>query len=363
MARAHLFIPHLRPGDAAGAHTIELRRLLDELGHPGELFVQMADAGTGVGHRRFASYGTDVRAAADDVLIYQLAIGSVMADFLLARPERLVVNFHNFTPVEFFAPWEPHLVSAMLWGRHQAEALAPRTELAIGVSAFNTAELDALGFAATATAPFLWDPTVLPPPAVDGSVPRTGSGGARWLFVGRLAPNKCQHDLIKALAAHRHFWDPDARLDLVGGSSSPHYEAALRSLVDALDLVDAVTFSGAVDAAGLARRYAEADVFVCLSEHEGFCVPLLEAMHHGVPVVAFDAAAIADTMGPGGLLLDEKSPLSVAAAVERVVGDDELRSTLVGRGRARVESLSLSRGRARYTEVLAPVLGSPEVTA
>ncbi len=364
MVRAHLFTPDLRPGDAAGAHTVRLRRLLDDLGHVGELFVEhggsdgpdRAALGLDRPTRPFRQYGREVAAHGEDVLIYQLAIGSVVADFLLDRPERLVVQSHNLTPVEYFAPWEPHLASAMLWGRDQAQRLAGRASLGLGVSAFNTSHLESLGFVATATAPFLWAP---PAPGAEPALEASSGerrGAGEWLFVGRLAPNKCQHDLVKAFAAHHRFWDPSARLRLVGGSSSPHYERALRQLVERLGLTDVVTLTGVVDDAELAAAYDRAGVFVCLSEHEGFCVPLLEAMHHGLPVVAFGAAAVPETLGSGGLLLDDKSPLAVAAAVARVGADADLRRAMVDAGRHRLDELSLARARTRHAEVLAPLL-------
>ena len=133
-----------------------------------------------------------------------------------------------------------------------------------------------------------------------------------WLFVGRLAPNKAQHDIVKAFAAYRRFHNADARLHLVGGGREDAYAHTLRRFIHAAGLDDAVTLAGGVSSSELAAYYRAADVFVVCSEHEGFCVPLLEAMHHRVPIVAFAAAAVPETLGEAGLLFDIKDPCTIA---------------------------------------------------
>ncbi len=182
------------------------------------------------------------------------------------------------------------------------------------------------------------------------------AGGGLWLFVGRLVPNKCQHDVVAAFAAYRRVFDAGARLVLVGGVSSASYAQAVRAQVEGLGLSGVVELVGSVSDAELVRWYGRASVFVCVSEHEGFCVPLVEAMAAGVPVVAFGAAAVPETVGAGGLVLGDKSPLVVAAAVDRVLGDGVVRERLVGAGRGRVGELSLARARAQLHEFLNPVL-------
>ena len=160
--------------------------------------------------------------------------------------------------------------------------------------------------------------------------------GRHWLFVGRLAPNKCQHDLIAAFAAYRPLYDHGARLTLIGSEAAPSYSDALYGLVDDLGLTAAVTFAGPVTDAELAAYYDDADVFVCLSRHEGFCVPLLEAMRHDVPVVALAAGAVPDTVGDAGVLLEDVvAPRRGRDRPRRCCGDDAVpQAGLVAAGRA-----------------------------
>ena len=181
-------------------------------------------------------------------------------------------------------------------------------------------------------------------------------GGADWLFVGRVTPNKCQHDVVKAFAAYRRFHDAKARLHIVGGVASEPYAAALRAFVRRLDLADCVFLTGPVSAGALAAHYRAADVYVCLSEHEGFCVPLLESMHHRVPVVAFGVTAVPETLADAGVCLPDKSPALVAEAVDRVLSDDALRAQLLDSGTRRLQDFTLERTRALFLEAMAPVL-------
>src|SRR5207244_2242555 len=176
---------------------------------------------------------------------------------------------------------------------------------------------------------------------------RDAAAGARWLFVGRLCPNKAQHDIVRAFAIFRRLFDPAATLTLVGRSSSHRYETALRALISGLGLDDAVHLVGSITDAELAAAYRDADVFVCLSDHEGFCNTVVEAMAAGTPVIAFATSALPETVASGGLLLEDKDPWQVAVAAHRVMTDAALRATLVRAGRRRVDDLDLHVARAR----------------
>ena len=347
MRALHQFLPDLSPGDAVSSHTLAIQRELRAMGLESEVFSHTtapALAGRAQPYQSYAPRGAGER------LLYHLAIGSVVADHLLGRPEPLLVDYHNLTPGEFFADWAPSVVYGQSWGRQQLADLAARTELGIADSGFNRSELVAAGYRSTTVVPILLDPAEFDREVDAGALDRLlgakAAGGASWLFVGRVVPNKAQHDVVKAFAAYRRVFDPQARLHLVGGTSLPAYADAVARYVDALGLGDAVVLTGPVPPGVLAAHYRAADVFVCLSDHEGFCVPILEAMHHDLPIVALGAAAVTETVGLGGLVLDHKEPLTVAAAVARVLGDRPLRDRLVAAGRDRLADFSLERSRA-----------------
>ena len=357
----HQFVPTFEPG-AVGAHMLELQRLAREtMGVEADLFAEFVHPAFEGRARRHTDYGRRVPARPGDVLVYHMAIGSVVADFVRERPEPLVVDHHNITPPELYERWEPGAAYGCSWGRAQLPELAGRAALGVADSTFNEDELRRAGYPATATAPILLDAGLFDGlAAVDEDAAarlHETRTGANWLFVGRVSPNKCQHDVVKAFAAYRRLYDPGARLHLVGGSSSPAYWAALEGYAGALGLAGAVRLTGSVSGPQLQAHYRAADVFVCLSEHEGFCIPLLEAMAHSLPIVAFASSAVPGTLGDAGVLLASKRPATVAAAVHRVVSDDGLRGRLVAAGTARLAEFAPDRTRARWREVLATVQG------
>ncbi|MBV8463477.1 MAG: glycosyltransferase family 4 protein, partial [Acidimicrobiales bacterium] len=231
-------------------------------------------------------------------------------------------------------------------------ALAPVTEFAVADSRFNEGELRDAGYPATATASLLVDLE-----SFDGEAdPRLAQqladdrarGGADFLFVGKVSPHKGQHDLVKALAAYRRLYDPRARLRIVGGAISEDYQSAVERFAKELGLGEAVDFAGSVTHEELIAYYDAADAFLCLSHHEGFCVPLIEAMHHRLPIVAHATTAVPETVADAGIMLPDKDPVRVAAALDRVVRDTALREMLGRAAAGREATFSLPRARAVY---------------
>ena len=358
MTAIHQFVPTFEPG-AVGAHMLQVRRVVREMGFDSEIFAE---------HRRwpgvtdveeYRRYGRAFAAGAGDVLLYQTAIGSVVADFVLDRPETLAVNYHNITPVGFFAQWEPDVVHGVAWGRAQLAAMGERAVLGIADSGYNEQELIALHYRRTTVAPVLVDVAAFDRGVDVRAEEALTATGTAWLFVGRVAPNKAHHDLVKAFAAYRRAYDPDAVLRIVGPPSSAAYSDALRSFVAALGLTGAVDFTGPVPDTVLAAHYRAADVFVCVSDHEGFCVPLLEAMHHRLPIVAYASSAVPETLAGAGIVLPSKAPTTVAAAVHKVVADDGLRAALVAAGTRRLADFDLKVTSARMADALAGLVGRP----
>ncbi|MDZ4827608.1 MAG: glycosyltransferase [Actinomycetota bacterium] len=344
MTAVHQFLPVLEPG-AVGAHALAARTVFRDAGYDSEIFAgEIRASYAGEGAHDAASYGRRFRALPDDRLVYHLAIGSHLAETLAARAERLVVDYHNLTPLRYFDGWAPVAAGGVAWGRRQLSTLAARAALGIGDSYYNEVELIEANYARTTVVPILVPPAAfdVEPDTVTLARVRSYGAGAVWLFVGRLAPNKAQHDIVKAFSVYRKVHDPDARLVLVGGSSSDSYELALERFVERLGLTTAVELAGAVTPAALAAFYEAADVFVVCSDHEGFCVPLLEAWHHRVPIVAFAATAIPETLGDAGLLLDVKDPYTVAGAVDRVLRDDVVRHALVEAGLRRLHEFDIA---------------------
>lgn len=365
MTAVHQFIPDYAGRTAIGTHTMEVARLLRAMGVDTHLYVDRArdvKKGEVTPYREFAA-----PTASRTVLLYHLSTGSPMADYLAERTEPLIVNYHNVTPTPLIQPWEPLLAGDLQSGRRQLRTLAARTALGVADSGYNRAEMADAGYdpARLETVPVLVDYDAIgrdEDTSLHRRLARAHAGpGSTWLFVGRRAPSKAQHRLIAALAIHRRLYDPHARLYLVGESTSVHYSAALPAYAARLGVADAVTFTGSVPQRQLVSYYRSADVFVSASEHEGFGIPLIEAMGHGVPVVALGGSAVTETVAGAGVVVgpdaNGHAPTAVvAAAVHRVMADVPLRAGLVAAGRARAATFSLERTRDQMRAALERVL-------
>jgi glycosyltransferase involved in cell wall biosynthesis len=364
MSGIHLFVPVLHRHDAVGEHTRALRRRLVEDGVVSRIYTELTDPATEEETRSYLEYPND--AEPGDVLVYQFATESVMARWLAAREEPLVLNYHSVTPPEYFARWNNGVARIQVECLAQLTDIASRAVLGIAVSAFDQAELVAAGCVDTVVIPVanVAVPPIEPDPelvrwlqreraGVDGG----GSGGPRWLSVGRLAPNKAHHQTVAALFVARHTTAPDARLTVVGSPAEPHYAAALHRYVGVLGLSDAVRFVHGLSDEALAAHYRASDVLVALSDHEGFGVPLVEAMGHWIPVVAYDAGAVSEVLGDAGVLLDRKQPGLVAAAIDRLLGHPDVRQRHVAAGRSRFENLHLDGAGNRLVDAVRRLTG------
>ena len=348
MSGIHQFVPMLHRADAVGRHTLRLRDAMVARGIASHIYVEMDDPDTSAETRSFTRYAGE--AGAGDVLVYQFATASAMGAWLSTRPEPLVVNYHNVTPPEYYAPWDNGMARHQLLAQTQLRQLAPRAVLGLAVSSFNEAELQQIGFRRTAVVPpaAMATTRAARPPGRREAAP----AGGRWVSVGRLAPNKAIESAVMALLVARAHDDPAATLQVVGRPVVPSYTAALHRFVDELGLHDAVAFSGGLSDAALADAVADADVFVLASRHEGFGVPVIEAMTSGVPVVANDAGALPEVVGDGGLLVDATDPYALAGAVARLRREAGLREVLEREAAQRIATLDLPSAAGRAVDLL-----------
>ena len=353
----HQFVPNFAAGDAIGVHVRLTQQALRAAGWESEIFYDDAQAAVKKLGRHYSTWDRAVDGRNGDAwVLFQLSTGSRMTPFLLDQDVPFGVYFHNITPPRFFERWEPGAAENLRTALGEMRRLAPTARFAIANSTFSAGDLDAAGFSPTAVSPVLLDPKELAGSPNERLLQRlrreTEGGGARWLFIGRAAPNKCQHDVIAAFAAYREVYDPRARLTLVGGRTSNVYYRSLELLADELGVGAAVDLTDTISHEEKLACYRAADAFVCLSEHEGFKVPVVEAMHFGIPVVAYASSAVPETVADAGLLLDDKDPFVVATAVDRVLRDDALRSELVEAGRRRADDFSLERTSAQLLVLL-----------
>ena len=317
--RVHQVLATLGYGDAIGHEVLGIQRVLRGAGIESEIFVETADP-------RLEDLTLDYREmvgaiAPDDILIHHFSIGSRASRTAYALPGRMALVYHNITPPEYFVGVHRDLVKLCFRGRRELTAYIDRCDLALGDSEFNRMELEALGFLRTAVLPVVPDFTHL-----NGEPNRLlaadfDDGWTNVMFVGRVIPNKRFETIIRAFHAYKTRHNPRSRLLLVGSYSGfERYLAMLHTLIARLGTQD-VHFLGHVSNEELTAFYDVADLFLCASAHEGFCVPIIEAFYKRVPVVAYASTAVPATMDGGGVLYGATDPFEIARLVSAVIDD------------------------------------------
>ena len=333
----HQVLATLGYGDAIGHEVLGIQRVLRAAGHASEIFVETADP-------RLEDLTLDYRdlidaSAPDNILIHHFSIGSRASRISFALPDRMILVYHNITPPEFFADVHPALVKACYRGRRELTAYIDRVDLAVGDSEFNRQELAALGFPDTGVLPVVPGFSHLDVPPDRTMAGRFDDAWTNILFVGRVIPNKAIHDLIRFFHVYQTTWNPRSRLIVAGAYGGfERYLMLLHHLIASLGVRD-VHILGQVTNEELTALYDVADVFLCASEHEGFCVPLVEAFHKRVPVIAYASTAVPATMDGGGVLYCDKDPGHVAALIDTVASDSGLQDRILAAQDAALDRL------------------------
>lgn len=348
----HQLIPCFSPGDAMGQAALAWQRALRHLGFTGDVFAEEVAKGL----TSLVRPASALRPSNDDLVLYHHGIASPLAGKLLHLPCAKGVVFHNITPAHFYAG--TRLVEPLRAGRAQLAALAGGVDVSIGVSRFNAAELREAGHRNVHVVPLYVEPERFGPEYADeDTTTELGeTGQPRVVAVSRVVAHKRVEDLF-ALHAELKRLHPAAHLVVVGGAAEgSDYVRRLKAQARALGQV---TFLGRATHGALVAAYRAADVFVSMSEHEGFGVPLVEAMAADVPVLAYGAAAVPETMGGRGLVFDEKHFAALAEVVSALTNDVTLRDKVVAGQRERVRDFSCAATVEALGEALAPWLPRP----
>lgn len=343
-------------GDAVCNHMLEIDARLRAWGYQADMFAEHVAPEMAGRVRPDRDYLAYLDAA--DVLIYHYSIYTPNVRAFLASRGRRILVYHNITPAHFFGGWDAALEARCALGRRLLGQLAV-CDLGLSDSEYNRRELVQAGFPEEKTG-------VLPiflsrhqfeaqPAAADLAIRLRQTGLVNWLTVGRVVPNKAIDDVIRIFYVYNRYINPQSRLYVVGSRYIPSYDAYLDAMVAAMGLAGQVIFTGRVTDADLAAYYQAADLYVVASLHEGFCVPLIESMHYGVPILARKAAAVPETLGQAGVLFTDLGYEQVAEMAHLLTSDEALRRQVIRKQRERLLDLGPDQAEAalRYALIRA----------
>ncbi len=340
--KVYQITPSLSYGDAVSNDAMAIRQILQEEGYENEIYALTLDPRLPEGTARYLK---DMPAPQkEDLVMYHGAIGTGLIEKLSEFPCKKVMVYHNITPPEFFRPYSRMAARATRIGYAEIEEMAGVFDRCIADSEYNKQNLLEMGYECEIDV----CPIVIPfedydqEPDAETIAKYKDDGITNLLFVGRVAPNKKQEDIIRAFCVYQKEYNPKSRLFLVGscGDDLKNYETRLKDYISKLGLEGKAFLTGHIPFKTILAYYRLADVFVCMSEHEGFCVPVPEAMHFGKPIVAYESSAVPETMGDGGLLVDTKDPYVVAAAINRVLTDEGLKKEILKAQQEKLVELS-----------------------
>jgi glycosyltransferase involved in cell wall biosynthesis len=357
----HQVLATLGYGDAIGHEVLGIQRALRQSGYESDIFVEAADL-------RLEPLTRDYRELVDashpdNLLLHHFSVGSKASRTAYALPDRMALIYHNITPPEYFVGVHRTLARQCFTGRRELRGYVDRCDLALGDSEFNRQDLEDLGFPRTDVLPVVPDFSHLDVAANGFVADQFDDERTNVLFVGRVVANKKIEDLVRFFHMYQTRFNARSRLLIVGVFSMfERYMAAVNHLVDELQVSD-VHFTGHVSDAELVAYYEVADLFLCASEHEGFCVPLVEAFYKQVPVLAYAATAVPDTMDGAGVLFDDRDPRYVASLMDAIVSDAVLQDAIVEGQTAAVGRLQAKDFPGTLLGFVDRILDSPRAAA
>ena len=359
-------LPTVSYGDAISNYAFEIKKVIENMGIDTEIYAEISGKNLpvrNVSELKFLS-SPDISQnilsnmtkyniiSEDDILIYHMSTGTDINFSINRLPCNKIMIYHNITPYEFFRPYNRELFALTSYGYKGLRYLNNTFSLCIADSEYNKSQLIEYGYNCNIKVCPILIPFRKYKSSQDISVmERYSDNITNIIFVGRIAPNKKHEDIIKTFYFYKKI-NPESRLILVGSwAGTETYYGRLKKYVEMLNLSD-VIFTGHVDFSEIISYYRVADVFLCMSEHEGFCVPLVEAMFFNVPIIARDAGAVPETLGDSGIIVPDNEPIRTAGIIHEVVNNENLRQDIINSQRKRLRNFSYGKTSGKLKKIL-----------
>lgn len=322
-------VSSLNFGDAVGNDVIAIQNYLRKEGYVTGIFANCIHVkipkGTGYSIKNMPELRKD------DVILYHFASEDPLADSIVKKaPCAVVLRYHNVTPPHFFKGYDAGAEQNTKKGLKQIKGLIPYVDYGLVVSEFNKIDLLEMGYTCPIdVAPILIQFEDYEKKPSDKVIKKYSDGRKNFVFVGRMAPNKKVEDVITAFTTYKKTYDQTARLFLVGNyNAEDKYYKFLCKHIEKLGVED-VIFPGHIPFDEILAYYSIADIFLCMSEHEGFCVPLVEAMFFNKPILAYASSAIPSTLNGCGVLVEEKDFNLIAKKAHEILTDEKQKNQII----------------------------------
>lgn len=341
--KIYQIVPSLSYGDAIGNEVIAIDKVIKECGYTTIVLSDYVDPRINIQAKIYNKNKFRSELSSEDIVIYHKATGSHFSEDITEFKCRKIMIYHNMTPKEFFIPYNKRVALELENGVRQLENLKGYVDYVLADSEYNKLELEEIGFKCKIDVqPLIIDFEEYEKKPNEDIIKRYSDEGTNIIFTGRIAPNKKQEDVIKVFYYYKNYVDKNARLFLVGSyNGTEKYYAKLKGFVNELKLKD-VYFTGHIPFKDILAYYKIADVFLCMSEHEGFCVPLLESMYFDVPIVAFNSSAIPYTLGDSGVLLDSKNYIEYSEVIRLIMEDSKYKKEIIEKQRNNLQRFKKS---------------------
>lgn len=347
-------LPTIAYGDAVSNDALAMSDVLSEMGYENEIYAK------NIGSRvaRKASQVKELKTCGNEVLIYHMSTGSRLSQMVNNLPNKTkIMVYHNITPAKYFRGYSSIAYDLCFNGREQLKMLNKTFDMSLADSNYNKDELNSIGYNNTYELPIILkfsDYNIEPDRNLIEKY--NNDGYVNILFIGRVAPNKKQEDLIKSFYIYKKYINPRSRLFLIGSHSGmERYVQALNKLIEELELYD-VYIPGHTSFKEILAYYKLASVFLCMSEHEGFCVPLIESMLFKVPIIAYKAAAVPETLANSGILVSEKKYEIVAELIDLIVTDKVLREKVIASQTERLKAFNENKVKEQFKNYIKMVI-------
>lgn len=322
--KIHQVAAGFQNGDAISNEMVAIQSLLKKDSIFGEIFSE----NIGNDPEKFSHRISKIKPDVEDSLVYHHSIENNAIDTIKRFNCKKIFVYHNVTPSHFFEPYDLKFSLLLKKGKERIPEIANFFDKFLAVSEYNKKELQELGIKNVDLFPLHLSLPIIP------ELPRrkivTKENLIQFLFVGRIAPNKKQDDLIRFAYTWKSLFGKNFKLKMIGfcNPSLSHYFEELDYMIRFFSLQENISITPYATEAELEKSYRECDFFLSMSEHEGFCVPLLESMFFGLPVIAFDGGAVKETLGGAGVLFKEKDFTSLAMFLNELKSQPESLETL-----------------------------------